>query len=98
LGLTTDERKDLSVQLCRELLFNPEPSNVKGNRMAVEWSVQSFWTTYGVAVTCRAVAGSARKGKQTVTTYKVMVDDMGRLDAFDVDIDGVAQTGACVVM
>jgi len=97
LGLTTDERKDLSVLLCRELLFNPEPSNVKGNRLAVEWSVQSFWTTYQIHVQCQTVAGSARK-KQTVTTYKVAVDDMGRLESFDVDVDGVAQTGACVVM
>ncbi len=70
---------------------------MKGNRLAVEWSVQSFWTTYQIAVQCQAISGSPKK-KQTVTTYKVAVDDMGRLDSFDVEVDGVAQGGNCSIM
>jgi hypothetical protein len=64
LGLSTEERKDLSVTLCQEVLFNPQPSSEKGKRLAVEWSVQSYWTTYEVRPD-QTRPGQARPGRLT---------------------------------
>ena len=68
--------------------------------MAVEWSVQSYWTTYSIDVSCVVTTTFSSKKKQknpSITTYKVHVDDHGKLAEFDVDIDGVASS-QCVVM
>lgn len=99
LGLTTDDRKELACALCQELLFNPQPSATAKATVAVEWSVQSYWTTYSIDVVCSVTTTfvSKKKKNPSVTTYKVHVDDHGKLAEFDVDIDGVASS-QCVVM
>lgn len=100
LGLTTDDRKELACTLCQELLFNPQPSATPKAAVGVEWSVQSYWTTYSIDVSCVVTTTFSSKKKQknpSITTYKVHVDDHGKLAEFDVDIDGVASS-QCVVM
>src|SRR5690242_388080 len=89
LGLTTDDRKELAQALCQELLFNPQPSKVKGMAVTVEWNVATYWTTYEVDVTCTKTTVEKKKKTATseariatsVTVYSVHIDDMGRLAA-----------------
>lgn len=105
LGLTTEDRKELAQSLCQELLFNPQPSKAKGLLVTVEWSAQTYWTTYEVDVSCTKTTVEKRKKAganeariaTSVTVYTVHVDDMGRLASFDITIDGEAQVG-CSIM
>lgn len=45
LGLSTEDRKELAVILCQELLFNPQPVTAADHTTTVSWHVQSYWTT-----------------------------------------------------
>lgn len=97
LGLSTQDRKDLAIALCQELLFNPQPKPDGPITTEVIWSATSYWTTYEVDVECvKTMTDTKDPSRQRITTYKVHVDDAGRLLDFSIASDGVAQ--GCGIM
>jgi len=99
LGLMTEDRKELAVTLCKELLFNPQPSETKDASITVDWTVVSFWTTYEIDVECeKCITTHAAAGeKKKSVLYKVKIDDMGRLSDFEIISDKQSQAG-CSIM
>lgn len=97
LGLSTPDRKDLAIALCQELLFNPQPKPDGPITTTVQWNATSYWTTYEVDVECiKTMADAVDSSKQRITTYRVHVDDAGRLQDFEIFSDGVSQ--GCSIM
>ena len=82
-GLTTQQRKDVGTQLCREHLFNPQPGNSKDSRTSVQWEAQASWTEYDVWVKCVRTVSPYYQGDTFTTTYTAHFDQVGRLVEFD---------------
>ena len=82
-GLTTQQRKDIAEQLCREHLFNPQPGTSKDSRTTVQWHAQASWTEYDVWVTCVRNVSPYYQGDTYITTYTAHFDQVGRLVEFD---------------
>ena len=82
-GLTTEGRKEVAQQLCRDHLFNPQPGNGKDSRTTVQWTAKASWTDYDVVVTCTRHVSPYYQGDVFVTAYSAHFDQVGRLVQFE---------------
>ena len=84
MGLSTEGRRSVATQLCRDHLFNPQPGNGSSTRTTVAWSASSSWTDFDVWVTCVRTVLPYYQGDVFTTTYSAHFDQVGRLVDFDV--------------
>ena len=82
-GLSTQQRKDTALALCREHLFNPQPGKARDSRTEVSWTATASWTDFDVWVQCTRTTMPYYTGTVHITVYSAHFDQVGRLVEFD---------------
>lgn len=95
-GLSTEQRKQVAINLCKEHLFNPQPSKASDSRTIVSWTATSSMIDYDIWVTCIKRTEPYYQGKVFLTTYTAHFNQSGTLVEFDEKRSETVKN--CVVM